>query len=61
MSQTIEELIAAKEQELGLTQEQLDALKDYTTQVSKLIDANEALLDDPYVKQTASKFRGEDT
>lgn len=43
MSQTIEELITAKEQELGLNQEQLEALKDYTKQVSVLIDANKIL------------------
>jgi len=43
MSQTIEEIILEKEQELGLNQEQLEALKDYSTKVAKLIDANKAL------------------
>jgi len=51
MSQTIEEIILEKEQELGLNQEQLEALKDYAEQVSKSIDGYSALLDDPYVKQ----------
>lgn len=44
MSQTIEELITAKEQELGLNQTELEALKDYTKQVSVLIDANNRIV-----------------
>jgi hypothetical protein len=43
MSQTIEELITAKEQELGLNQTELEALKDYAKQVSVLVKANEII------------------
>ena len=40
MSKTIEELITAKEQELGLGETALKALKDYMKQVSTLINGN---------------------
>jgi len=55
MSQTIEELITAKEQELGLNQTELEALKDYAKQVSVLVKANEIILEDPKVQDAASK------
>lgn len=54
MSQTIEELITAKEQELGLNETELKALKDYAKQVSTLVKANEILLNEK-VQDAASK------
>jgi len=49
MSQTIEELITQKQEELGLDEEALKVFKDYIGQFGKLIESQSKLFDGPKV------------
>jgi len=55
MSQTIEQLITEKQEELGLSEEKLKLFKDYFSQLGKLIDSQSSLFDDPNVQKAISE------
>ena len=55
MSQTIEEIIAQKEQELGLNEEQLSALKDFASKSEKFIGIYQPIIDESAEAKDATK------
>ncbi len=57
MSKTIEEIITEKEQELGLNEEQLKAIKDYATKSSKFISLYQPLIDESAKAEDAIKAK----